>query len=443
MRSPIRTSILIIFFLQVLLLKAQLDVRSVPAGTDIVLQGRNKSSEANELIFQASWQGVPGANAEFTFQRMPGGGEEHVLVLNDLLEPALGIYLDHRIHFSKQGVMADLPVAQLVMEMNAIIASALEVFGGAEVSKGLSRATVDKLDRLVKIDWAQARFSVDGGNDQDKYLAIYYYVRSQREAFEEQLSADLLPLASIQMLGEERFHPGRTVQVNSSCGTVFDDQEFMCALDLQLADSGIAVMDVQLADDLIGSLKGTTENDSDRASDDRIRKRDRWLKAELDRINERIDKIDQRKELWELRDRMDDLNDRLTGLEMEVREGKGGTARPENALADLSELTGLNITIRFDRGAIQIDPSDRMLLNEVSDQMVRSPAEKVLITGYTDRTGDPAVNLKLSEQRAKAVRNYLLQRGIAADRLLVNFYGDSRSTTNDPSQRRVEIEWLR
>jgi outer membrane protein OmpA-like peptidoglycan-associated protein len=49
----------------------------------------------------------------------------------------------------------------------------------------------------------------------------------------------------------------------------------------------------------------------------------------------------------------------------------------------------------------------------------------------------------LSEQRAKAVRNYLLQRGIAPERLLVNYYGDSRSAGRDPRERRVEIEWLR
>ncbi len=83
------------------------------------------------------------------------------------------------------------------------------------------------------------------------------------------------------------------------------------------------------------------------------------------------------------------------------------------------------------------------MLNEVFEQLARSPLDQVLITGYTDRSGDPAVNLRLSEQRAKAVRAYLLQRGISAERLLVNFYGDSRSVGRDPGERRVEIEWIR
>ena len=40
------------------------------------------------------------------------------------------------------------------------------------------------------------------------------------------------------------------------------------------------------------------------------------------------------------------------------------------------------------------------------------------------------------------MRSYLLQRGITPERLLVNYYGDSRSVGRAPEERRVEIEWL-
>ncbi|MEZ4759405.1 MAG: OmpA family protein [Flavobacteriales bacterium] len=56
-------------------------------------------------------------------------------------------------------------------------------------------------------------------------------------------------------------------------------------------------------------------------------------------------------------------------------------------------------------------------------------------------SGNADLNLQLSRQRAKAVRNYLLQRGIEPDRLMVNYYGDSLSDGRDPSER-VEIEWI-
>ncbi|MBK9760924.1 MAG: OmpA family protein [Flavobacteriales bacterium] len=176
----------------------------------------------------------------------------------------------------------------------------------------------------------------------------------------------------------------------------------------------------------------------------KVRKRDRWLKAELDQINIRIDELDQRKELWRLRDRMDDIEGRIDDIGMEVRDLKEGTAtKSDNPIANLSDLVGRNVTVRFPRNSCELDGDFRLVLNEVFEQLARSVEDRVLITGYTDRSGDPALNLALSEQRAKAVRAYLLSRGIPADRLLVNYYGDSRSSGRDPNERRVEVEWLR
>ena len=177
----------------------------------------------------------------------------------------------------------------------------------------------------------------------------------------------------------------------------------------------------------------------------KVRKRDRWLKGELDAINERIDRMDQSRELWAVRDRLDDVEGQIQDLRMEVRglkDSKTSTDGSDNPLANLSMLTGRNITVRFARNSDALDADYRLLLNEVFEQLARSPNDRVLITGYTDRSGDPAINLALSERRAKTVRNYLLQRGIAPDRLMVNYYGDSRSDGRNPDERRVEVEWL-
>lgn len=415
----------------------QLELEGVPSGTDVVVDCR-KVTDPDQVIFQAVWRNVPGANAEFQVQRTSSDRIAESMMLDRVMEAGLGAYLDQRIHFSKQGVTADLPPEKLALEMNAMIFSALEALDVTTSVTGLTVPTKQQLARLVQIDWSQAQFSVDGGNGGDKYLAIYHYVRSQREELERQIRADLLPLATIHVLEEQRIAHGQSFQIGSTCGTVFDDQNFLCALDLQMADSGKGGADPEL-----GLHLDRVPEDAGRIEESRVRKRDRWLKAELDRINERIGKLDQRKELWELRDRMDDIEDRLTNLELEVQESRPSIAGNDNPLADLSDLTGHNITIRFQRNSVDLDAEYRVLLNEVFEQLARSPKERVLITGYTDRSGDPAVNLKLSEERAKAVRKYLLERGIAPERLMVNYYGDSRSTVKDPSQRRVEIEWLK
>ncbi|MBL7980394.1 MAG: OmpA family protein [Flavobacteriales bacterium] len=414
------------------------------AGT-IIVQGREEGDDADPL-FQAVWRTVPGATATFQWQpsaRVPSGTH---LMLDRLMEAAIGAYLDTRVHFTRNGVQADLPAERMVGDIDAMVKAAAKEFGVEALAVALSEPTRRQLDRLTRIDWSQARFGVDGGAEQDKYLAIYYYVRSQREELERQLRADLLPLASVEVLRGESADPGTTVRINSTCGTVFDEQNFLCALDLQLADTGNGGVDPVLGQQLMEQMaqRSAEANVNANAPQAKVRKRDLWLKNELDAINQRIDRMDQRKELWELRDRMEDLEDRMSGLELEVRDVRQvASSGDNNPLADLSALTGRNLIIRFERNSTTLDPEYRVVLNEVFEQLARSPQDRVLITGYTDRSGDAAVNLRLSEERAKAVRNYLLQRGIAPERLLVNYYGDSRSTGRDPSERRVEVEWLR
>jgi OOP family OmpA-OmpF porin len=73
---------------------------------------------------------------------------------------------------------------------------------------------------------------------------------------------------------------------------------------------------------------------------------------------------------------------------------------------------------------------------------------KVRIAGHTDSRGSDEYNQRLSEARAKSVCEYLISRGISADRLSYIGYGESRPIdTNDTEEgrqnnRRVELEIL-
>jgi outer membrane protein OmpA-like peptidoglycan-associated protein len=396
--------------------------------------------QGGDPLLQAVWRGVPGAHAVMQVQPTLAVTGDANVKLDRLLLAAIGAYLDARIHFLHDGVRSDVPADMMAAEIDAMVVAAMEELGVSTAAPVLSPATREQLAKLARISWEQAGRSVNGTGDQDKYLAIYYFVRSQREELERQLKADLLPLASVPVLKGKAVDPWTTVQVNSTCGTVYDQENYLCALDLQLASNGEGAIEPSLGARILDSIE---RNAAAPPPPTAVRKRDRWLKAELDAINQRIDRMDQRRDLWELRDRLEDLEDRLAGMELQVGELDRGAARYENPLADLSTLTNSNITLRFPQASVSLEGENRVLLNEIFEQLARSPQDRVLITGYTDRLGDPTVNLRLSERRAKAVRDHLLQRGITPDRLLVNYYGDSRSTGPDPSERRVEVEWLR
>jgi OOP family OmpA-OmpF porin len=80
--------------------------------------------------------------------------------------------------------------------------------------------------------------------------------------------------------------------------------------------------------------------------------------------------------------------------------------------------------------------------------MKANPDVKVEIQGHTDSRGSLALNERLSQQRAEAVRDYLIGQGIAAERLTARGYGPhnpiaSNETADGRAQnRRVELKPL-
>ena len=70
---------------------------------------------------------------------------------------------------------------------------------------------------------------------------------------------------------------------------------------------------------------------------------------------------------------------------------------------------------------------------------------KVEVAGHTDSIGTDEYNQGLSLRRAEAVRNYLVDKGIAADRLSIKGYGESQPVADNATadgrfmNRRVEL----
>lgn len=82
--------------------------------------------------------------------------------------------------------------------------------------------------------------------------------------------------------------------------------------------------------------------------------------------------------------------------------------------------------VTFETGAADLtDYSKKYALANVVDAMNEYSDLVVGLGGYTDNTGDAAANLELSQQRADAVRAYLIEQGIAGERLVATGYGDA------------------
>lgn len=366
------------------------------------------------------------------------------VAVNTVLKAAIGGYLDTQIKFGSDGVRSDVAAVELAQDMESIVNSLLSTTSLATTDLAFSDKTKSVLQRLTSIDWSNTAHALEGNPDEDKYVAIYRFVRAQREELEQSITDDLTVLNELWIRGQHVFVSN--VSDATVCGTVFDEDKYLCALDLQMNE--VFVHDSQPGlsltlvpeQNLIPVLPPEESVTSKETV--KVRKRDRWLRDELLRLNERMDKLDNTKEVLAVRDRIDAIEDRISSIESELEEVKKRVPAYDNPISNLSELTGKNITIRFASGSTNISSEYMVLLNEVFEHLARSPEQRILITGYSDKSGNADRNLELSEQRARAVREHLLARGISSNRVLVNYYGESKSLRFNAEERRVEIEWL-
>lgn len=81
--------------------------------------------------------------------------------------------------------------------------------------------------------------------------------------------------------------------------------------------------------------------------------------------------------------------------------------------------------IYFDAGATELDAKAKIVLDALSLKMKQDHNLSLRIAGYTDGVGDAVTNLELSASRSRSARNYLIYKGIRADRMTMEIYGEA------------------
>ena len=104
-------------------------------------------------------------------------------------------------------------------------------------------------------------------------------------------------------------------------------------------------------------------------------------------------------------------------------------------------------TIRFEEASSALLPASRVLLDEVADALRPCLGSIIAITGHTDRSGSEPGNILLSMDRARAVREALVRRGIPRDGLRARGVGSREPAEGlpptDPANRRIEFSVVR
>ncbi len=128
--------------------------------------------------------------------------------------------------------------------------------------------------------------------------------------------------------------------------------------------------------------------------------------------------------------------------------------RLHEALGQIAETrrTALGLVMNLGSDALEFDfdkahlrPENRELLSRIAGILLTSPDYAIYVYGHTDDIGSDSYNMKLSENRARSVRDYLVETGIASQMIETRGFGMTRPLVEGTSprdrarNRRVEI----
>lgn len=133
----------------------------------------------------------------------------------------------------------------------------------------------------------------------------------------------------------------------------------------------------------------------------------------------------------------------------DVKGTKANNGCPEVTEEAIKKLNDYAKTILFDTGKATFQKQTYPVLVAITSILKEYPESKFSIEGHTDSVGSDVLNQKLSEDRAAAVKNYLVENGISSNRLTSAGYGETRpiDTNNtkagQANNRRVEVKLVK
>lgn len=135
----------------------------------------------------------------------------------------------------------------------------------------------------------------------------------------------------------------------------------------------------------------------------------------------------------------------LDNKEKKLREQMAGTGVDVGRNPDGSVQLIMPGSITFDTNKSNIKPNFYGTLNKVAQTLAEDNKSAILVTGYTDNTGNDSINIPLSQARAQSVKNYLASQGVSSSRIDAQGLGSSNPIASNATaagkeqNRRVEI----
>lgn len=132
----------------------------------------------------------------------------------------------------------------------------------------------------------------------------------------------------------------------------------------------------------------------------------------------------------------------MMDVELEKLRGKGEATSDGAALASPpGKGETLMDSVSFSLGSSKVGSADRTRLLAMGKRIAAGKVERVLVTGQTDRSGNPALNLQLSQKRADAVKRVLVEAGVPSATITAKGLGEKLAQdVHNESERIVVVQ---
>ena len=116
----------------------------------------------------------------------------------------------------------------------------------------------------------------------------------------------------------------------------------------------------------------------------------------------------------------------------------------ENLIEKSTDQKKSIIIIMFNSNVYTLNSEQEKTLNSVALELAGNPNLSVSVSGYTDKSGNEDINLKISKKRAETVADYLIKNKANKNQIIIQYFGEKfASDSINPNDRKVEIEFVK
>ncbi len=405
---------------------------------------------------------------------VPSKTSEHRIIINyyqpadeqqldqfqDLVSSYLNVYIERCAEMKNDDVSLRKSRKETMRDLNGIVEGVLEFYEYEKLKdfKGFSSMVANKLDAIEDLDFSKSSFAAGASDEESRKRMQNFYLEKELSDLKllVNMEAGIYSDDNLMVIdgSEETIIDDRAKEQLLSEYFSYDPKKPLEPIKVSLSDESMAMINFEDTSTLGGAQQNAAAGDEQLMN--RILSLLETNNSKLDGMQKQIDDLRaEQMRIWQqqqdeknltMQKQIDDLREMVFALvKMNTGEAVADTKAslpPSKSESKISNLPG-SMNIYFAKGSTLLDASSKLSLNEIVDILARSPGLKLIVTGYADKTGDPAKNLLLSQQRANEVKQFLAGSGLPQDRFITKYFGDRDSSQENRSDRKVTIEFVK